>query len=242
MEDARALRMDAATLRTLTGLLHLAGAAVCAVALTHRLFWGLSSQTIAGQNFFAYLTIQSNVAFAIVWTVAGVAALRDRLDHPRITAAQAVVLSWTATAGIVFAFLVWQAGERAIRIDVPWSDQVLHFWLPALAVLDWLFTPGRGRAPRRVVPIVLAYPLLWGGFTMWRGSLIGWYPYYFLDLRQVSGPPEFLMTSGAALSIFAAVSASLVWARRRHVGAPPEHAGRLSLGRATGRLRRRRRG
>jgi hypothetical protein len=71
-----------------------------------------------------------------------------------------------------------------------------------------------------VILVVLAYPVLWGAVTMWRGSLIGWYPYYFLDLRQVSGPVEFLLTSVAALGVFALVSASLVWLSRRRITAP----------------------
>jgi hypothetical protein len=45
---------------------------------------------------------------------------------------------------------------------------------------------------------------------MWRGPLVGWYPYYFLDPRQVSGIPEFLITSAVALAIFALVACVLV--------------------------------
>lgn len=58
--------------------------------------------------------------------------------------ALALVLTWTITAGLVFAILVWQAGVRGIRIDVPWSDQVLHFYLPAVTVAAWALAPGIG--------------------------------------------------------------------------------------------------
>lgn len=202
---------------TVTGWLRLAIAAICVVALVHRLFWGLSSNTIAGANFLAYLTMQSNILFAGVWTISAIDALHRMTDPRWLTIARTVALSWTTTAGIVFGFLVWQAGERAIRIDVPWSDQLLHFWVPVLALVDWAFAAGRRPAPWRVVPIVLIYPVIWGAFTMWRGSAIGWYPYYFLDLRQVSGPLEFLLTSGMALAVFAIVSVTLVLlSRRRH--------------------------
>ena len=61
-----------------------------------------------------------------------------------------------------------------------------------------------------VVPFVLLYPLLWGVFTIWRGSVIGWYPYYFLDLRQVSGIGEMVLSCALALSIFAVVAVALV--------------------------------
>ena len=54
------------TARTAFGWSRLAAAALCLVALVHRLAWGLSSQTIAGENFLAYLTIQSNIAFTVL--------------------------------------------------------------------------------------------------------------------------------------------------------------------------------
>ena len=196
--------------RRIYGWSRLLTAAVCIVALVHRMLWGLGSQTLAGTNFFAYLTIQSNTAFAALAVVAGVIALRRAEDPPWLTSARALVLSWTITAGLAFGLIVWQAGERGIAITVPWSDVVLHFVLPAWTIVAWVFGPGRRAASWRVVPFVLLYPSLWGVFTIWRGTLIGWYPYYFLDLRQVSGIGEMVLSCALALSIFAVVAAALV--------------------------------
>src|SRR5690606_31799997 len=137
-------------------------AAVCVVSLTHRMLWGMGSQTLASQHFFAYLTIQSNVAFAALTVVAGITALRQPEDPAWLTSARALVLSWTITAGLAFSIIVWQAGVRGIPITVPWSDVVLHYVLPGFAVITWLVGPGRTSAPWRVVPYVLLYPALWG--------------------------------------------------------------------------------
>ncbi|GAA4783139.1 Pr6Pr family membrane protein [Microbacterium gilvum] len=202
------------TPRILFAWTRFAAAGLCAAALVHRLFWGLSSQTIAGENFLAYLTIESNIAFAVLAVVAGAVALRRDEDPPWLTTARALVLSWTITAGLAFALIVWQAGLRGIRIDVPWSDVVLHFVLPVWTIAAWVLGPGRRAASWRVVPFVVLYPIVWGAFTMWRGSRVGWYPYYFLDLRQVSGPGEFAVTCGIALSIFALVATGLVLASK----------------------------
>ena len=198
------------TARTAFGWSRLLTAAVCAVALVDRLFWGLGSQTIAGQNFLAYLTIESNIVFAALALIAGIIALRTAEDPAWLTTARAVVLSWTITAGIAFALIVWQAGLHGIPIWVPWSDVVLHFALPAWTVVAWIFGPGRRAASWRIVPYVLLYPALWGVFTIWRGSVVGWYPYYFLDPRQVSGLPEMIVTCVIALAIFALVASGLV--------------------------------
>lgn len=211
------------TTRTTFGLLRLVTAGVCLAALVHRLFWGLSSQTIAGENFFAYLTVESNCALVVLLLIGAALAFR-RPDDPRwFSVALSLVLTWTTTAGLAFALIVWQAGLRGIRVDVPWSDQVLHFWLPAFTAIAWTLTPGHRAVPWWIVPASLAFPLAWGGVTMWRGPLIGWYPYYFLDPRQVSGPAEFLVTSALALAIFALVATVLAVISR--ISPPRRRAG-----------------
>src|SRR5690606_27196436 len=192
----------------------------CAVALVHRLAWGLSSHTIAGENFFAYLTVQSNCAFAVLLLIAGIVAFRRDRDPRWLTIALALTLTWTITCGIAFALIVWQAGLRGIRIDVPWSDQLLHFWLPGLAVAGWTLAPGHLRVPWWVVPVAPIYPLLWGLGAMWRGPQVGWYPYYFLDLRQVE-LPEFLVSATVALALFALVGTAIVLISRTQLRFDP---------------------
>ncbi len=203
-------------MRIAFGWSRLLTAALCLLALVDRLRWGLSSQTVAGQNFFAYLTIESNIVFAILAAIAGVIALRSPEDPTWLTTARAVVLSWTITAGLAFGLIVWQAGLRGIPIWVPWSDIVLHFALPAWTVVAWIFGPGRRAASWRIVPYVLLYPALWGVFTIWRGGAVGWYPYYFLDPRQVSGPLEMVLSCALALAVFALVASGLVVISRLH--------------------------
>lgn len=196
--------------RSSVGLVRLLGATLCAIALVARFIWGLGSVTFTPSNFFAYLTIQSNIAFTVVTATAAIVALRVPRDPAWLTTARAVVLSCTVSAGAVYALIVQQAGVRGVPIDVPWSDQVLHFWLPALAILDWAASPGRGKAHWRTVPFVLGYTTVWGVLTLIRGPIVGWYPYFFLDPSQVGSVGEFLLFSGVALVSFGALSSGIV--------------------------------
>lgn len=207
---SRTTSVDQATVRTVVGVVRLVGAIVCAVALVARFIWGLGSVTFTASNFFAYLTIQSNLAFVVVMVVAGIMALRSPRDPHWLTTARATVLSCTVSAGAVFALLVEQAGVRGLPLSVPWSDQVLHFWLPALALVDWTISPGRGRALWRSIVFVQVYTVVWGVVTLIRGSVVGWYPYFFLDPAQISGIGEFLLLSCVALGSFAALSCGVV--------------------------------
>jgi len=185
-------------------------AVVCVIALVFRFSWGLGSITFDPGNFFAYLTIQSNILFVVAATASGVGSLRARLPRARVEAFRACVLTCTITAGIVFAVLVQQSSARAIRVDVPWSDVVLHFVLPVLALVDWALSPRQRRAPWAVIPLVIGYTCGWGAVTMIRGGITGWYPYYFLDPNQTDGIGEFLLLSGSALAVFAVVGCLVV--------------------------------
>jgi len=204
------------------GAVRLALAVTCAIALVFRYIWGLGSITFDPGNFFGYLTIQSNILFTILSAISGVLALAGHAWQPRLHVLRTAVLTCTATSGIVFAVIVQQSALRAIRVDVPWSDVVLHYVLPAIAVVEWILTPRRRRAPWRIIPIVLVCVCGWGGVTMLRGSITGWYPYYFLDPRQTNGIVEFLLLSGTALAVFAVVGSAMIgvtaagaaWSRR----------------------------
>jgi len=198
------------SIRTAFGFLRLSGALICSVALVFRFIWGLGSATFTASNFFAYLTIQSNIAFVVVSVLGGLCALRQPIDPRWLTTLRAAVLSCTLSAGIVFAVLIQQAGARNFRIDVPWSDQILHFWLPAFALLGWIAAPGRGPGLRRALVLVLGYLVVWGGFTLVRGSFVGWYPYFFLDPAQVNGLGEFAFFCALAVTLFTLVTTSVL--------------------------------
>jgi hypothetical protein len=197
--------------RTTFGTGRLACAAAVAISLVARYLW--SAAWIDPANFFAYLTIQSNIAFVVVSTIGGVIALRSGLDHPRLDAARVLVLTYVVTAGIVFALIVQQSGARGVRIDVSWSDVALHFILPVVALADWMLSPRRTRVSFRALAWVAGYPIVWGGITMLRGPIVNWYPYYFLDPGQVSDPLEFVTLSGLALAVFLAVGTLLLVAK-----------------------------
>jgi hypothetical protein len=198
------------SLRASFGILRLVVALVCAVSLVARFIWGLGSATFTASNFFAYLTIQSNIAFVVVSVLGGIYALRRGEDPRWLNTLRVTVLSCTVSAGIVFAVLIQQAGARNFRIDVPWSDQILHFWLPGVAILGWIAAPGRGAGLKRALLFVLGYLMLWGAVTLVRGSFVGWYPYFFLDPAQVNSFGEFGFFCALALTLFTLVTTSLL--------------------------------
>ena len=188
--------------------------AVCMVARYLR-----ASPWVGPVDFLGYLTIQSNIAFVVVAVSAGVIALRSGLDHPRLDVARATVLSLVLTAGILFALILQQSGARGIRVDLPLSDVLLHFILPVFALADWILSPRRHRVSFRVLLAIVGFPVVWGILTMIRGSIVGWYPYYFLDPAQIDSALEFAGLAVFMLAVFAIVGSLVVAAPSRRFAA-----------------------
>jgi uncharacterized membrane protein len=59
--------------------------------------------------------------------------------------------------------------------------------MPVVMAADWLIDPPSEALSFRQAAAWLIYPLAWLGYTMLRGSLVGWYPYPFLNPDAVGG-------------------------------------------------------
>jgi hypothetical protein len=60
---------------------------------------------------------------------------------------------------------------------------LLHYVMPVAAVADWLLTPGPAPRGARDWLLAPALPLIYVGYVLARGAVVGWYPYPFLDPR-----------------------------------------------------------
>jgi hypothetical protein len=59
--------------------------------------------------------------------------------------------------------------------------------------------------------------------TLIRGNIVGWYPYFFLDPAQADYPMPFIVFSGGALALFAAVQVCLIGIGRLRSPFEPRH-------------------
>lgn len=168
---------------------------------------GVSGPVLA--NFVSYFTVQCTFAAAVVWTIAGIVAVRRTADPHWLTVGRLLVTTYLMVSGIVFTIIHLEAAARDVPLGLPWSSQVLHYALPSYAFLDWLLAPGRGALRWSALPTVLLFPLGWGAYTMVRGSMVGWYPYFFLDANQVSAA-ETLGYLSVAGALFMGIAALLL--------------------------------
>ncbi|TFC93198.1 hypothetical protein E3T28_15380 [Cryobacterium sinapicolor] len=179
------------------------------VALAGYFDYVLGFATFQIANYFSYFTVLSGMAAVVAFVVAAIVAFRHATDPPWLDWFRLLVTTYITVSGIVFLTIVIQSSTRDYTIEVPWSSQLLHFWIPAIALLDWLTDAGKARLPWKILAWILVVPSIWGVFTLIRGSVVGWYPYFFLDPVQVRGPLETAVYCLAALLLFTAIAAVL---------------------------------
>jgi hypothetical protein len=214
----RARRIATRRNRRLLGVFRLALALLEVVALIGNFAYVLGFRAFATANFFSYFTIQSAFLAVATLLVAGCYALLAPRDPPWLGIVRTMVTVYIVISGIVFALIVANASTRDYRIEVPWSDTLLHFVVPALALVAWtadsVFAVNP-RVPWSTVGWVLVFPSLWLAYTLVRGDDVGWYPYFFLDETQVGGMGGVVFYCAIVLVIFVAVTALLVGINRR---------------------------
>lgn len=189
-------------MRIAWGIARLVAALVGIAALLARFAYGLSFGSFVAENFFWYFTIQTAFAAVAFWVVGGVLALVRTRDPGWLVGSRLLITCYQVISGVVYASIVAGAAATDYHFEVPVSDRILHYWLPAYAVLDWLLAPGRGRVAWRRLFLALVFPAIWGAATVWRGAVIGWYPYFFLDPGQVGslwGTIAYLVAVAAAI-------------------------------------------
>ena len=179
------------------------------VALLGYFDYVLGFATFQIYNFYSYFTVQSGMAAVVAFVAGAIVAFRQTTDPPWLDWFRLLVTTYITVSGIVFLTIVIQSSSRDYTIEVPWSSQLLHFWIPTIALLDWLTDVGKARLPWKILAWVLVVPSIWGVFTLIRGSIVGWYPYFFLDPVQVSGPLETALYCLVAVALFTAIAAVL---------------------------------
>ncbi|MRG59494.1 hypothetical protein GE115_06350 [Agromyces sp. CFH 90414] len=216
--------MSPRSARRFLGGFRLAVALLEIVAIIGNFQYVLGFRFFATANFFSYFTIQSAFLAVITLLIAAVFALSAPRDPAWLGILRTMVTVYVLVSGVVFGLIVSQASTRDYRIEVPWSDTLLHFVVPALALVAWTtdsIMAVNPRVPWSTVGWVLVYPTIWLGYTLARGQDIGWFPYFFLDETQVGGWTGVLLYCLLCLVIFVAITAGLVainrrlWARRR---------------------------
>ena len=148
--------------------------------------------------FFGFFTVLTNLLAALVMTAhaagLGYAAFRH--------AASPVVMITTAAAitmvgSIYFLILrhLWKPEGAQF-----WADVALHYFIPALVVIFWVWTVPARSIRWKDTPRLFIYPLVYLVYVFVRGEMIQLYPYPFIDVLAIGYRAALLNSAGMMLA------------------------------------------
>jgi hypothetical protein len=194
-------RLALVTIRLAFGILDL-------VAITAQVTHLANHRSLDLFNFFSYFTILSNVFATFVLIIGSLYLLRKRKpSHTEDMVRNAAVL-YMAVTGIVYAALL--SGQN-LGLLMPWVNDILHKVMPVVVVADWLYQPARTKLKIKQSPLLLIFPVIYLAYSLIRGSIIGWYPYPFLNPGKAGGYVGVAFYCAGILVLFFALSWLLMY-------------------------------
>jgi hypothetical protein len=202
----RRLTLSEPTLRVCRALLALS-------ALTAIGYDVAAGPGVSDSDYFSYFTVLSNLFAATMLLHGALSPAHKRSRTVELLRGAAVV--YILTTGIVYLLLL--SGHAPVY---PWVNAILHYLMPVAVTLDWLLDPPRVRLDTaRTVILWMAFPLLYVIYTLARGAIVGWYPYFFVNPHRSGG---YLLVAGDCLAVgigIATLIAVTTWAANRRCDA-----------------------
>lgn len=158
-------------------------------------------------NFFSYFTILTNILAALALTLPWLApqsALGEFFSRPTVrTAIAAYIIIVMTIVYFVLRHLTELQGWDFV------ADLLLHYVMPVLFVIDWLFL-----VPKQTLKMTdslrwLAFPIIYLVWTFIHGAYSSFYPYPFLNGAEL-GNARVLLNEAGLLMIFLVVGFVLV--------------------------------
>ncbi len=188
---------------------HVCRALLALMALTAIGYNVMAGPGVSDGDYFSYFTVLSNL-FVVAMLLHG--ALRPAHTRSRtVELLRGAAVVYILTTGIVYLLLL--SGHAP---TYPWVNAILHYLMPVAVTLDWLSDPPSVRLePARTLVLWMAFPLLYVFYTLARGAIVDWYPYFFVNPHRSGG---YLLVAGDCLAVGIGIAALIVattWAGNR---------------------------
>lgn len=163
-------------------------------------------------EYFAYFSIVSAIVAGIVLIVTGAGLLMSFEDTKWVEIIRLSITVALIVVGVVYHLLLADAAPDVRDGDYAWPvlpNQIIHTYAPILIVVDYLASLRAFSLRIRAALWVAVFPLAWLVFSVIRGLVDGWWPYWFIDPNGAGGLTG-MLTYVSVITVFFLVLGFLV--------------------------------
>lgn len=165
-----------------------------AAAMLASVIWQISSRVINNVfrpwEYFSYFTIQTSLIAIVTLAVAGWFAWTGKNETRVLNIVRLSTVTFTVVVTLVYNLLLRGLPDAAADGDYVWPvipNEILHVWAAIFMLIDWMHSSRRINLRVRTIFWVLLFPLLWLIYSIARGLMVDWWPYWFINPNEPAG-------------------------------------------------------
>jgi hypothetical protein len=152
-------------------------------------------------NYFSFFTILTNLLVAFGATVPLFASQSSAAQFFLRPSVQSAIAVYIAIVGITYSLLLRQLWNPQGAQKI--ADVLLHDVVPVLYIAFWILLVPKFTLRWSDAVRWLSFPLVYMVYTLARGFISHWYPYYFIDVDTIGLSRALIHAAGLFLAFFA---------------------------------------
>lgn len=165
-----------------------------AFAMLASVIWQISSRVINNVfrpwEYFSYFTIQTSLLAIVTLSVAGWYAWTGRAETRVMNIVRLSTVTFTIVVTLVYNMLLRGLPDAVEDGGYVWPilpNEILHVWAAVFMLIDWILSSRRINLRIRTIFWVLVFPLAWLVYSIIRGLMVDWWPYWFINPNEPAG-------------------------------------------------------
>jgi hypothetical protein len=156
-------------------------------------------------EYFAYFSIVTAIVAGLFLITTGVGLLLKLEDTKWVEISRLSLTVAMIVVGVVYHLLLADVANDVRDGDYAWPvlpNEIIHTYAPILIVIDYLLSVKAFKIRLRAALWVAVFPLAWLIFSVIRGSITNWWPYWFINPNGEAGVLGMLSYIGAITVFF----------------------------------------
>ena len=143
-------------------------------------------------RYYSYMTVWTNILVTLCFGAVSVFAAASWAEFFRRKVIQSATVVYITVVGLAYHFLLSATFNPT---GLEWfGDLLLHYINPLLYIIFWLMIVEKHEANYTIAFRWLIFPFAYFVYSLTRGFITDWYPYFFVDVTTL-GYPQVMLVS-----------------------------------------------
>lgn len=141
-------------------------------------------------EYFAFFSINTSLLAGFVLAMSGLALLQGKDESERLHTFRLIATVNMIIVGVFYHALLGDSAVDARDVGYDWPvipNLIIHTYAPILITVDYLLSIKGYKPSWKKAWWVVVFPLTYLAFSLVRGLLDGWWPYWFINPNSEGG-------------------------------------------------------